>query len=45
MSEDERLGYEVLLRIAKALEGMQEELRRINDEGVVVLGSADLNEN
>ncbi len=45
MTEDETKGYQVLLRIAEALEGMKEELRRINDEGVVVVGSADINEN
>lgn len=45
MSEDELKGYEVLLRIAAALEGLREEIRRMNDEGVVVVGHADINEN
>ncbi len=45
MSDDELKGYEVLLRVATALEGLREEVRRLNDEGVVVLGHADLNEN
>lgn len=45
MDDKEQMGYDVLLRVAVALEGLREEVRRLNDEGVVVVGQADVNEN
>lgn len=45
MSEDELKGYDMLVRIAVALEGIQEQVRRLNDEGIVLMGDAGINEN
>lgn len=45
MNEDEQLGYQVLLRIAKALEGINTELMRMNDVGLVIINDVGANEN
>ncbi len=45
MSEDELKGYEVLLRVAIALEGINSELAIMNSEGIVVFSGKTMEEN
>ena len=45
MSDDELKGYEVLLRVAVALEGINKELQTMNQEGIVIFGGHTLEEN
>ncbi len=35
----------VLKELVEEVKGLREEVRRINDEGIVTLGSAEINEN
>ncbi len=45
MTPNEQAGYEVLLRVAQALEGIQDQLTQMNKEGIVIFGGQTMEEN